>query len=228
VALIPSIDLSNGRIVQLVQGERLAIETDAIDLWIERLGRFPLVQLIDLDAARGLGSNEELLTRVLRALPCRVGGGVRTTEKATSLLDAGAREVIVGSALFPGGQPDAQSAARFAEAIGEQRLVAAVDSRNGRVVVRGWCEEAHVATTDAIRTLDPHVGGFLYTHVDTEGLMQGIDMAAVTRARGATERRLSAAGGITTLEEIRVLDEMRVDAVVGMAIYTGRLQLFGP
>jgi phosphoribosylformimino-5-aminoimidazole carboxamide ribotide isomerase len=223
MALIPSIDLSEGRIVQLVQGERLAIATDDIDLWIERLRKYPLVQLIDLDAARGLGTNAELATRILRELPCRVGGGVRTTVQARARIDLGAREVIVGSALFSDGRPDRSAADRFAAAIGRERFVAAVDSKNGRIVVRGWREQVDIATVDAVRALDPTVGGFLYTHVDTEGLMQGIDMTAVARVRAAATGRLAAAGGITTLDEVRRLDEMRVDAVVGMALYTGRL-----
>lgn len=226
--LIPSIDLSDGRIVQLVQGERLAIATDDIDLWIERLRKYPLVQLIDLDAARGLGTNAGLAAKVLRELPCRVGGGVRTTSQARALIDVGAREVIVGSVLFSNGRPDPSTADRFAAAIGRERLVAAVDSRSGRIVVRGWREQVDITTVEAVRALDPAVGGFLYTHVDTEGLMQGIDMTAVERVRAAATGRLAAAGGITTLDEIDRLDAMRVDAVVGMALYTGRLQPFDP
>jgi phosphoribosylformimino-5-aminoimidazole carboxamide ribotide isomerase len=226
--LIPSIDLSDGRIVQLVQGERLAIATDDIDLWIERLRKYPLVQLIDLDAARGLGTNAGLAKRVLRELACRVGGGVRTTSQARALIDVGAREVIVGSALFSNGRPDPSAADQFAAAIGRERLVAAVDSRSGRIVVRGWREHVDITTVDAVRALDAAVGGFLYTHVDTEGLMQGIDMTAVERVRAVATGRLAAAGGITTLDEIDRLDAMKVDAVVGMALYTGRLQPFDP
>lgn len=214
--------------MQLVQGERLAIESDDIDLWIERFARYPLVQLIDLDAARGLGSNNALVTRILGALPCRAGGGIRTIERARALVDAGARDLIVGSALFPGGRPDPAAARAFADAIGRERTIAAVDSRGGRVVIRGWRENVDVATADAIRALDPHVGGFLYTHVDTEGLMRGIDMTAVAAARAAATRPMAAAGGITTMDEVRRLDAMAVDAVVGMALYTGRLQPLEP
>jgi phosphoribosylformimino-5-aminoimidazole carboxamide ribotide isomerase len=228
VALIPSIDLSRGRIVQLVQGERLAIESDDIDRWIERFARFPLVQLIDLDAARGIGSNDALVARVLRALPCRVGGGVRTVERAKALLDAGARDVIIGSALFPDGRLDSATARAFGDAIGQDRTIAAVDSRNGRVVCRGWRTQADIATVEAVQRLDPHVGGFLYTHVDTEGLMQGIEMPAVEAVRSATARPIAAAGGITTMDEVRRLEAIGVDAVVGMALYTGRLQPLDP
>lgn len=224
MALIPSIDLSGGRIVQLIQGERLAIESDDIDLWIARFAGYPLVQLIDLDAARGLGSNDTLVTRILGALPCRVGGGIRTVDRARALIGAGAHDVIVGSALFPSGRPDPATGRAFADAIGRARTIAAVDSRAGRIVVRGWQDGLEVHTAEAIRELDPVVGGFLYTHVDTEGLMQGIDLAAVAAARAAATGRMAAAGGITTMDEVRRLDEMGVDAVVGMALYTGRLQ----
>jgi phosphoribosylformimino-5-aminoimidazole carboxamide ribotide isomerase len=224
VALIPSIDLSGGRIVQLVQGERLAIETDDIDLWIDRFARYPLVQLIDLDAARGLGSNDELVARILGALPCRVGGGIRTISRARALVDAGARDVIVGSALFTSGRPDPDAARSFADAIGRDRTIAAVDSRGGRIVVRGWRDSLDVPTAEAIRALDSLVGGFLYTYVDGEGLMRGIDLTAVASARAAATGRMAAAGGITTLDEVRRLDAIGVDAVVGMALYTGRLQ----
>ncbi|MGH9313652.1 MAG: HisA/HisF-related TIM barrel protein [Vicinamibacterales bacterium] len=228
MALIPSIDLSGGRIVQLVQGERPAIESDDIDFWIERFARYPLVQLIDLDAARGLGSNNALVTRILGALPCRAGGGIRTIERARALVGAGARDLIIGSALFSGGRPDPAAARAFGDAVGRERTIAAVDSRWGRVVIRGWRENVDVATDDAIRALDPHVGGFLYTHVDTEGLMRGIDMAAVAAARAAATRPMAAAGGISTMDEVRRLDAMGVDAVVGMALYTGRLQPLAP
>lgn len=228
MALIPSIDLSGGRIVQLVQGERLAIESSDIDLWIDRFAGYPLVQLIDLDAARAIGSNDALVTRILAALPCRVGGGIRTVDRARALIEAGARDVIVGSALFPGGRPDPGVASAFAGAIGRDRTIAAVDSRAGRIVIRGWRDGLDVPTSDAIRALDPVVGGFLYTHVDTEGLMQGIDLTAVAAARAAATGRMAAAGGITTMDEVHRLDAMGVDAVVGMALYTGRLQPWNP
>jgi phosphoribosylformimino-5-aminoimidazole carboxamide ribotide isomerase len=228
MALIPSIDLSGGRIVQLVQGERLAVESNEIDLWIDRFSGYPLVQLIDLDAARGIGSNDALLTRILGTLPCRVGGGVRTPDRARALVDAGARDVIVGSALFPGGKPDPDVAHAFAGAIGREQTIAAVDSRAGRIVIRGWRQGLDIPTAEAIRALDPVVSGFLYTHVDTEGLMQGIDLEAVAAARAAATGRMAAAGGITTLDEVDRLDAMGVDAVVGMALYTGRLQPWNP
>jgi phosphoribosylformimino-5-aminoimidazole carboxamide ribotide isomerase len=224
--LIPSIDLRSGKVVQLIQGERLAIEQDDVFAWVSRFQGFPRVQLIDLDAALGQGTNDDLIRRVCSVLPCRVGGGIRSIEAARQRLLDGACQVIVGSALFnKDGLPDISFASRLAEAVGAERVIAAVDSRGGHVVVHGWRTGLPVTPVNAMGALAPYCGEFLYTHVDTEGLLQGIDMDAVQTIRAATTRRISAAGGITTQEEIRRLDRMGIDSVVGMAIYTGLLTL---
>lgn len=221
--LIPSIDLRGGKIVQLVQGEKLALETDAIDEWIERCTGWPKVQVIDLDAAKGEGTNRDLVARICRQLPCRVGGGIRSVERARDVLSLGATHVILSSALFREGVVDAEFARRMAEALGRDRIIAAVDSRGGHVVIHGWRTTLPVTAFDAIRALEPFVGAFLYTDVDREGLMQGADLEVFKRIRNATTRDVIAAGGITTLDEINALDRLGIDAVVGMALYTGRL-----
>jgi phosphoribosylformimino-5-aminoimidazole carboxamide ribotide isomerase len=226
--LIPSIDLQNGRIVQLVQGEKLAVETTDFDGWIARFTAFPKVQLIDLDAAMGKGDNLALVKDVCRRLPCRVGGGIRTVERAREVLAAGAHAVIVSSALFDTDGVNVEFASQLAEAVDRDRVIAAIDSRGGRVVIHGWKTEVPMTAVDAARVLEPWCGEFLYTHVDTEGLMGGTDMDAILAVRAATTRRVTAAGGITTREEIDRLDAAGVDAVVGMAIYTGRLDLGNP
>jgi phosphoribosylformimino-5-aminoimidazole carboxamide ribotide isomerase len=226
--LIPSIDLQGGRIVQLVQGERLAVETTDVDGWIRRFSGFGTVQLIDLDAAKNAGANEPLIRTVCARLPCRVGGGIRTPERAAELVAAGATAVIVGSSLFKDGTVNVPAVQQLAASVTPERLIAAVDSRGGRVVVDGWRTMLDLTPTEAVRQLEPYVGEFLYTHVDREGLMQGTDMEAIATIRGATTRRLTAAGGITTIEEVDALERMGVDAVVGMAIYTGRMSLPDP
>jgi phosphoribosylformimino-5-aminoimidazole carboxamide ribotide isomerase len=223
--LIPSIDLQDGRIVQLVQGEQLAIASDDVDGWIARFRGRKAVQLIDLDAAKGHGANEALVRRICGELPCRVGGGLRTVERAEATLALGATHVIVGSALFSPAGIDLAFVERLAGRVARDRLIAAVDSRGGRVVVHGWRTALALTPVDAVRRLEPYVGGFLYTHVDREGLMQGTDLAAIAAVAAATTRRVTAAGGITTREEIDHLDSMGVDAVVGMALYTGRLAI---
>ena len=223
--LIPSIDLMGGRIVQLVQGERLAVESHAIDEWIDRFTGWPKVQLIDLDAAKAQGHNDALVNRICAQLPCRVGGGIRSAARASAVIGAGATHAIVGSALFRGGTIDLAFAAELASSIGAERLIAAVDSKGGFVVIDGWRTTLPMTAVEAVRELEPFFGGFLYTHVDREGLLQGTDMGAITAVRQATTRELIAAGGITTMEEVDALDAMGVDAVVGMALYTGRLKM---
>jgi phosphoribosylformimino-5-aminoimidazole carboxamide ribotide isomerase len=223
--LIPSIDLQGGRIVQLVQGERLAIQTDDVDAWVQRFQGRPKVQLIDLDAAKGDGDNGALVAHICAALPCRVGGGIRTIARAESTLALGATKVILGSALFRDGAVNIDFARQLSDRVGPDRLIAAVDGRGGRVVVHGWRTTLDLTPSDAIASLEPFVGEFLYTHVDLEGLMRGTDMAAIAVLRAVTARALTAAGGITTREEIAQLDAIGVDAVVGMALYTGRLEL---
>jgi phosphoribosylformimino-5-aminoimidazole carboxamide ribotide isomerase len=221
--LIPSIDLQGGRIVQLVQGEQLALATDDFAGWIARFASFPQVQLIDLDAAKNAGGNAALVASICRALPCRVGGGIRTVERARAILDAGARKVIVGSAIFADGRPNVALAERLAGELGQDRWIAAVDARGGRVVIDGWRTQLTITPEDAMRMFEPFTGEFLFTNVDVEGLMRGIDRAAIERVRAATARRLTAAGGVTTMDEVAWLDALGVDAVVGMAIYTGRM-----
>ena len=232
--LIPSIDLKGGRVVQLVQGEKLALASDDLDGWMARFAKFSKVQLIDLDAAMSIGHNDDLVRKVAASLPCRVGGGIRSVGRAQDLIDTGARAVIVGSAFFDargGRSPDGPPmlkldfARALADAIGPQKVIAAVDSRGGKVVIHGWKTTLPISAVDAVHALDPFVDEFLYTHVDTEGLMRGTDMDAIKAVRDATARRVTAAGGITSREEIDALDKIGVDAVVGMAIYTGSLAL---
>lgn len=223
--LIPSIDLQNDRIVQLVQGEKLALEANDPEIWLERFAPFPRVQLIDLDAAMGRGDNAAFVTRVCSRLPCRVGGGIRSIERARAVLEAGAHAVIASSALFAKGTVNTRFAEALANAIGPERVIAAVDSRGGQVVIHGWKTTLPVTTVEAVHALEPYCAEFLYTHVDLEGLMRGTDFEAILAVRGATTRRVTAAGGITTWTEIDRLDAEGVDAVVGMAVYTGQLPL---
>lgn len=223
--LIPSIDLKGGAVVQLVQGERLAIRDDDVFAWVRRFERFPKVQVIDLDAAMGAGDNLALVRQIAGALSCRVGGGVRTIERAQDILAAGARAVIVGSSLFKDGRPDLEFARCMADAVGVDKVIAAVDSKGGHVVVHGWKTALPITAAEAIQQLEPYCAEFLYTHVDKEGLMAGTDLSAILELRRVTKRRLTAAGGITTKEEIDTLHEHDVDAVVGMALYTGKLKV---
>lgn len=247
--LIPSIDLMGGRIVQLVQGETLKLAFDDFDYWIERFSKYPLVQLIDLDAAMRQGSNRELITMICKRLPCQVGGGIRTSEEGRALLEAGARRVIYGSSLFgaePAPDPNAlefadgaqqeapitprkhklirlEFAAELKKALGEDALCFSVDTKNGRVAVRGWKDSVDLTPEEAITWLEDYCAAFLYTHVDTEGTMQGFPMHIAATLRSTTAKQLIVAGGIKQRAEIDELDGMGVDAVAGMAVYSGAI-----
>jgi len=223
--LIPSIDLQNGAVVQLVQGERLAIRDDDIFKWVRRFERFPKVQVIDLDAAMGRGDNLDIVRQIAPALACRVGGGIRTVQRAKDVLGAGATKIIASSALFKDGQPNVDFARELADAVGSDRVIGAVDSKGGHVVIHGWKTPLPITAAEAVKALEPFCGEFLYTHVDNEGLMGGTNFDAILAVRDATERPVTAAGGITTQDEIDRLDSLGIDAVVGMAIYTGALKI---
>ncbi len=226
--LIPSIDLMGGKIVQLVQGERKALEFTDFEEWIARFSRFPLVQLIDLDAAIGTGSNRELVGEFARRLPCQVGGGIRSIQTAAEMLATGARRVILGSCLIREGRPDDAFAEQAARAVGADHLVFAIDSKAGKVAIRGWRERTAITALEMMQTLDPWCSAFLYTNIDTEGLMQGLPLSAIQPLRQATTKQLIAAGGICTTQQIEELDALGIDAVVGMAIYTGKIDLASP
>ena len=224
--LIPSIDLMGGKIVQLVQGEKKALEFENFSEWVERFSRYPVVQLIDLDAAMGKGANRELVADFCRRLApsaIQVGGGIRTAEDAQNIFDCGAKKVIVGSSLINNGAIDVAFAQDLSQRFGAERLVFAVDARGGHVAIHGWKTITEVAPAAMMQQLEPFCSAFLYTHIDTEGLMKGIPLDVIRELRGQTSRRLIAAGGIRSQEEIDQLDQMGVDAVVGMAIYSGLL-----
>jgi phosphoribosylformimino-5-aminoimidazole carboxamide ribotide isomerase len=222
--LIPSIDLLGGRIVQLVQGEKLRLAFDDFEYWIEKFARFPLVQLIDLDAAMRQGDNAKLVAQIAKRLPVQVGGGIHSIERARQVLGAGAKRVIIGSALFSeSGAVNTAFAAGLAESIGAERLVAGIDTKNGRIAVKGWKANVALTPDEAIPQLEVYAGVFLYTHVDGEGLMQGFPIKTAARLRGLTGRQLIVAGGIRSQQEVDALDALGADAVVGMAVYTDLL-----
>lgn len=230
--LIPSIDLMNGRIVQLVQGETLKLAFADFDFWIERFQKYPLVQLIDLDAAMRQGSNANLIEQFTRKLPCQVGGGLRTPQDGRRMLDLGARRVIYGSTLF-GGNNEANRKRHsilnlsFAEGLrkqlGEDHLVFSVDTKNGKVAVKGWKENVDLTPEEAVTWLENDCAAFLYTHVDTEGTMSGFPVEVAAILRACTAKQLIVAGGIRSQAEIDDLDAMGVDAVAGMAVYSGAM-----
>jgi len=222
--LIPSIDLMGGKIVQLIKGEREALEFDDFEYWIERFSKFPLVQLIDLDAAMGHGNNRELIAMICKRLPCQTGGGIRDVARASELLALGAKRVIFGSALLKDGEINTSLASEAAKALGAKQLTFAIDSRNGKVSIHGWKESTAVDPKDMVRTLETYCSEFLYTHIDTEGTMTGFPIQIAQELAGLTKKQMIVAGGIRSRAEVDGLHAIGVDAVVGMAIYTGAMQ----
>ena len=223
--IFPCIDLMGGKVVQLVQGRKKALEADSPEEMVRRFAAFPEIQVIDLDAAMGSGCNEELVRQLAARAVTRVGGGIRSVERARDLIGQGAHKVIVGTAAFAPHGIDEAFLSELNRTVGRERLVIAADSKNGRIVVRGWQESTGFSAEQMLGALEPYCSGFLCTWVDQEGMMQGTDLGWFRRLRGATNLELTAAGGITSLDEVRALLDMNVHAAVGMAVYTGRMNL---
>jgi phosphoribosylformimino-5-aminoimidazole carboxamide ribotide isomerase len=217
--IIPCIDLMDGKVVQLVQGREKALEGDAPLTMLAKFAAFSQIQVIDLDAAMGRGENGGVVEMLASEAQCRIGGGVRDAARALKLMDQGAYRVIVGTAAFT---PEIEE---ISGAVSPENLIIALDSKNGKIVVKGWQEATEFTAEEVIHRLEPYCGGFLCTYVDKEGMMQGTDLEWFQRLRAATSHEITAAGGITTVEEIRALKAMNVNAALGMAIYTGRLDL---
>jgi len=222
--LIPAMDLMGGKVVQLEQGKKKILEYDDPAPWIERFKGFPLVHLIDLDAAMQNGDNGSLVQRLVRALPCQVGGGVRSMERARELLAWGAKAVILGSALVKDGAANKDLATDLCGLVGTEHLVFAVDAKQGKVATDAWRSTTQLTPVALMEALESWCGAFLYTRVDGEGLMGGMPLGTVKELRAATTRRLFVAGGIRDDREVAELDAMGADAVVGMALYRGHLK----
>ncbi len=223
--ILPCIDLMDGKVVQLVQGREKALEGDSPAEMLRRFAAFPEIQVIDLDAALGRGSNDAIVEFLAARAVTRVGGGVRSVERARQLLAQGARQVIVGTAAFQADGPNAAFLQTLAAQVGRERVIIALDSKGGRIVVKGWREATALNAEEVLHLLEPYCAGFLCTYVDKEGMLEGTDLDWFRHLRAATAHELTAAGGITTLEEVRALLAMNVHAALGMAIYTGRLDL---
>jgi phosphoribosylformimino-5-aminoimidazole carboxamide ribotide isomerase len=219
--------------VRLVQGKELKLAFDDFEHWIERFSGYPIVQLIDLDAAMRQGSNRPLIEQIAQRLPCQVGGGIGSIERAQEMLAAGARRVIIGSALFDasGAVPEGDTAGlvrrdfaqELADVVGADRLIFSVDTRDGHIAIKGWKQQVDLTPEIAMAALEPFCAAFLYTHIDREGTMQGFPIEIARRLRDTTKRQLIVAGGIREQKEIDALAALGIDAVAGMAVYLGRL-----
>jgi phosphoribosylformimino-5-aminoimidazole carboxamide ribotide isomerase len=223
--IIPCIDLMDGKVVQLVQGREKALEAEPPLEMLARFHGFPVIQVIDLDAALGRGENNAIVELLASRARIRAGGGVRTAERARALIHCGAEKVIVGTSAFTREGVNHALLGAIAAAADPKRMLIALDSRGGRIVVKGWTEALAISAEEILNELEPYCSGFLCTYVDKEGMLQGTDLKWFRRLRAATTKELTAAGGITTIDEIRTLTALNIHAALGMAIYTGRLDL---
>jgi phosphoribosylformimino-5-aminoimidazole carboxamide ribotide isomerase len=226
--LIPCIDLQDGRAVQLVHGRERKLAVDDVLSLLDRFGRHPLIHVIDLDAAMRKGSNARLVRELCaaakqRKMRVRVGGGIRTVAQAARIAGWGAEKIIVGSAAFQNGRVNAVFLRRLARKIGRRRVMIALDTEGGKILVRGWRDKLRLRPEEVIPELETYASEFLCTYVDAEGTMRGTNLEWFRTLRRATRRPITAAGGIRSRDEIRALERIKMNAAVGMALYTGKL-----
>jgi len=213
--IIPSIDLMNGKAVQLKQGKEKILERKNVLELAKEFSKYGEIAVIDLDAALGKGNNLELIKKICKIADCRVGGGIRTIEKANEILQAGAKKIIIGTKATPD----------FLKQLPKDRLIVAVDSKDGYVVTKGWTEKTKQKPEELIKKLEAYCSGFLFTNVDKEGLMQGIDFKAIKKLRALTKNNLTVAGGISSISDIKKLEDLGADSQLGMALYKGKIRL---
>jgi phosphoribosylformimino-5-aminoimidazole carboxamide ribotide isomerase len=223
--IIPCIDLQNGKAVQLVRGRKRAFSIDDVLGLFERFRDYPILHVIDLDAAIGTGSNGRWIKILSRRaqMKIRVGGGIRSVARAQKILSWGAEKIIVGSAAFRDGEIAHDFLRKLRARVGRKNVILALDTERGQIVVRGWRQRLKLRPTDVIPQLEPYCSGFLCTFVDHEGTMKGTDLEWFRKLRRVTKRPITAAGGIRSRKEVRALEKLGMHAAVGMALYLGRL-----
>jgi phosphoribosylformimino-5-aminoimidazole carboxamide ribotide isomerase len=223
--IIPCIDLQNGKAVQLVRGRKRALSIHDVLGLLERFREYPILHVIDLDAAIGTGSNSRWIKILSRRakMKIRVGGGIRSVARAQKILSWGADKIIVGSAAFRNGQIARDFLRKLRARVGRKNVILALDTERGQIVVRGWRQRLKLRPEDVIPQLEPYCSGFLCTFVDNEGTMKGTDLAWFRQLRRVTKKPITAAGGIRSHKEIRALEKLGMHAAVGMALYLGKL-----
>jgi len=223
--IIPCIDLQDGRAVQLVRGRRLALSVEDVLGLFDRFSDYPILHVIDLDAAMRKGSNSRWIKTLCQRgkMKVRVGGGIRSAFRAEKILSWGAEKVIIGSAAFKNGKVSQSFLRDLAKRVGRKKIIIALDTEGGRIVVRGWQERLKLRPEEVIPELEPYCSEFLSTFVDNEGTMKGTDLSWFRKLRGVTNFPITAAGGIRSMREVRALEKIGMHAAIGMAIYTGQL-----
>ncbi|MDO8741417.1 MAG: bifunctional phosphoribosyl-AMP cyclohydrolase/phosphoribosyl-ATP diphosphatase HisIE [Candidatus Woesearchaeota archaeon] len=213
--IIPSIDLMDGKAVQLKQGKSKVLERqDVLDLALE-FRKYGELAVIDLDAALGKGNNTALVKDICKIADCRVGGGIRTVKKAYEILRSGAKKIIIGTKAEP----------RFLKQLPKERLIAAIDVKNNYVASEGWTKNTGEKPEDVIKQLENYCSEFLFTDIEREGLMQGFDFKRIAALKKLTKNKITAAGGITSIDEIKKLENLGINSQIGMSIYKNKIKL---
>jgi phosphoribosyl-ATP pyrophosphohydrolase/phosphoribosyl-AMP cyclohydrolase len=228
--IVPSIDIMGGKAVQLRRGREKILERDDTLALTRDFGRFGEVAVIDLDAALEGRPNTDLIRQLAAAAECRIGGGIRTLQRAEEVLRMGAARIIIGSAVFQRNEashgratPDTSFLEALVRAVGRDRIVIALDSREGQVVSQGWTQHTGWAVEELLTSLESYCTEYLVTFVEKEGMMAGLPLERAAALAGLTRNRLTAAGGIARVEEVETLAGLHIDAQVGMALYLGAI-----
>lgn len=225
--LIASIDLMNGKAVQLRRGKEKVLERDNPVELAREFDRYGETAVIDLDAAMGSGDNGVVVKAILKTAECRVGGGIRSVERAKELISWGAGKVIIGSLAFRDGSVNHDFLLKLSAEIGRRRVIIAADAMNEEIVIDGWRRGTGIRIRDALRETEKYCSGFLITRVENEGTLSGTDAGYVKDLKEITGNKITFAGGVNSIEDVAKLSELGVDAQVGMALYTGRISLSG-
>jgi phosphoribosylformimino-5-aminoimidazole carboxamide ribotide isomerase len=227
--IIPCIDLQNGKAVQLIHGRKRALAVDDVLGLLDRFRSYPILHIIDLDAAMRKGSNSRWIkllcarAKIRETIKVRVGGGIRTAARAARILSWGAEKIIIGSAAFTNGKVNRKFLSELKKRVGRKHIIIALDTERAHIVVRGWRERLRLRPAEVIPELETYCSGFLSTLVDNEGAMKGTNLKWFRELQRATKLPVTAAGGITTMREVNALEKAGMNSAVGMAIYTGKL-----
>jgi phosphoribosylformimino-5-aminoimidazole carboxamide ribotide isomerase len=216
--IIPSIDLMQGKAVQLIQGKKKKIEKNAFEM-LEKFSGFKEIQVIDLDKAMNKGKNTGLIKELCAKANCRVGGGIRTTDYAKELIECGANKIIIGT------KANKEFLKELNKVIPKEKIVCALDAWNKKIVVEGWRKKTNENLFDKLKELEAYCNEFLFTAVEKEGLMQGIDFDSVKKIAKQTKNKVTYAGGVSSVKEIELLESIEVNCVIGMAIYSEKIDL---
>ena len=213
--IIPSIDIMDGKAVQLKQGKEKVYENQDIEAIVEQFKIFPQINVIDLNSAMGNGDNKELIKKLCEKLTCNVGGGIRNIKLAQEYIEAGANSIIIGT----------KANKEFLSKLPREKVIVALDTKDGKIATHGWKELKEENIYERMLELQDYCYKFLITNVNVEGLNKGTDLNFFKTLVGKTKNDIMVAGGITTIEEIKYIHGLGFDQVLGMAITSGKLNI---